>query len=155
MTICEHIGLVYPTDCPYYLMSRATLVMTSAFKKAFAAAGVRNVRPSYLGVLWCLWREEGVKTVDLGRCAGLEPSTMTGLLDRMERDGFVARSSHAEDRRVQIIQLTDTGRTIRETVMRMVNETLGILFEGISKEDIDRTNDVLRKVLANAHGGNG
>jgi DNA-binding MarR family transcriptional regulator len=139
-----------PLDCPFYLISRATLVLTASFKKAFAAAGVGIVRPAYLGVLWCLWKEEGLKTIDLGRCAGLEPSTMTGLLDRMERDGFVRRSSDPGDRRVQVIHLTENGRKIQETVVRMVDETLALMFQGISDEDIARTNEVLRKVLANA-----
>jgi len=140
-----------PTDCPYYLVSRVTLVMTSAFKKAFAAAGVGIVRPAYLGVLWCLWNEEGVKTIDLGRCAGLEPSTMTGLLDRMERDGFVIRSPDPDDRRVQVIHLTESGRKMQRTVKRMVDETLALMLQGISDEDIESTKKVLRRVLENAH----
>ena len=140
-----------PTDCPYYLVSRVTLVMTSAFKKAFAAAGVGIVRPAYLGVLWCLWNEEGIKTIDLGRCAGLEPSTMTGLLDRMERDGFVIRSPDPDDGRVQVIHLTENGRKMQKTVKRMVDETLALMLQGISNEDIESTKKVLRRVLDNAH----
>jgi len=143
--------LIDPKDCPYYLVSRATLVMTSAFKRAFAAEGIGFVKPAYLGVLWCLWREEGVKTVDLGRSAGLEPSTMTGLLDRMERDSLVMRSPHPDDRRIQVIHLTGKGRDIRETVMRMVDETLVPMFNGIQKQELECTSDVLRKILANAH----
>jgi len=142
--------LTDPTDCPYYLVSRVTLVLTSAFKKAFSAAGVGIVRPAYLGVLWCLWQEEGVKTVDLGRRAGLEPSTMTGLLDRMERDGFVIRAPDPADRRAQVIHLTENGRKIRETAMRMVDETLALMFQGISDDDVALTKEVLRKVLVNA-----
>lgn len=139
-----------PTDCPYYLVSRATLEMTSYFKKAFSAAGFHNVKPSYLGVLWVLWREQGIKTVELGRLAGLEPSTMTGLLDRMERDGLVTRAPDPDDRRVQVIHLTENGMKIRESVMRMVNETMDIMFEGIKNDDLNVTVDVLRKVLLNA-----
>jgi len=145
--------LIYddPKECPFYLISRAALVMNSAFKKAFAAAGLGAVRPAYLGVLWCLWNQDGVKTIELARLAGLEPSTMTGLLDRMERDGFVTRQDDPGDRRVQVICLTESGRQIRETTMRMVDQTLSLMFEGVIDEDLEKTNAVLRRVLDNAH----
>ena len=145
---------INPSDCPFYLVSRVTLSMTSALIKSFTAAGVGRVRPAYLGVLWCLWKEEGVKMVDLGHCAGLERSTMTGLLDRMERDGFVVREPDPDDRRAHKIFLTEEGRRIREIVIKMLNETLNILFEGISAKDLQLANDVLRKVLENVHGEN-
>ncbi len=68
-----------PRDCPYHLVSRATLLVTSALRKELRDAGVDHVRPAYFGVLLSLWREDGLKAVELGRRAGLEPSTMTGL----------------------------------------------------------------------------
>ena len=33
-------------ECPYYLVSRATLVITSALKRALSEAGVGQVRPA-------------------------------------------------------------------------------------------------------------
>ncbi len=139
-------------DCPFYVITRASLMMTSAFKATFAAGGIGHVRPSFLVVLWCLWDEDGLKVRDLGQRAGLEPSTMTGLLDRMERDGLVTRLSDPEDRRALRIHLTDAGKALRGTVRRLVGETLEMLFEGIAEPEIDRLNEVLKRVMANARG---
>lgn len=144
--------LLDPRDCPYYLVTRVGLVMTAAFKKCFLAAGVGHVKPAYLGVLWCLWREEGAKMIDLARCAGLEPSTLTGLLDRMERDGYVKREADPNDRRVYQIFLTEEGKKIRDIVLRMVDETLALLFAGIEEKELDQFKTVLLRVLANARG---
>lgn len=140
-------------ECPFYVVTRASLIMTSTFKKTFAAAGVGKVRPSYLVVLWCLWEQEGVQMNKLARCAGLEPSTMTGLLDRMERDGFVCRKPDPSDRRALLINLTDTGKDIRETIERLVQETIDLLYAGIDDQEIDTVNDVLYRAMANARGG--
>ncbi len=139
-------------ECPYYLVSRASLLMTSTLKKTFAAAGIKDVRPAYLVVLWCLWQEDERKMIELARCAGLEPSTMTGLLDRMERDGFVLRRPDPKDRRAMLICLTDKGSDARETAIRLLDETLSILFAGISEEEIDTTSEVLRRIITNARG---
>jgi len=96
------------TDCPYYLVSRATLVITNVLRRELQAAGIEQVKPAYLGVLMSLWVDDSLKVVELGRRAGLEPSTMTGLLDRMERDGLVARTADPADRRAHRTRLTDT-----------------------------------------------
>jgi len=40
----------------------------------------------------------------LARRAGLHPATMTGILDRLERDGWVERSRDTADRRGVVVQ---------------------------------------------------
>jgi DNA-binding MarR family transcriptional regulator len=136
-------------DCPYYLIMRVSLAATAAMRRRFAAAGLESVRPAYLGSLMSLWREDGLKMIDLGRRAGLEPSTMTGLLDRMERDGLVERRPDPADRRVLKIFLTATGAGAKETVIRIVDETLDGIFSGIDAGRIDALKDTMRQVLAN------
>jgi DNA-binding MarR family transcriptional regulator len=143
---------INPKDCPYYLVSRTSLMVTSALKKGFTAAGVEHVRPAYLGVLMSLWEENGLKVIDLGRSAGLEPSTMTGLLDRMERDGLVERCADPADRRVQRIHLTTEGRSVRPAVLMAVDQILKKVFEIVSNEDMDHLKQTLRDVLAHMQG---
>ena len=138
-------------ECPYYLISRVSLVVTSALKKGFADAGVEKVRPAYLCVMMSLWEEDGLKVIELGKKAGLEPSTMTGLLDRMERDGLVSRTMDPRDRRVLRIYLNETGQNVRDPVLKVIDDVLADVFAGISKEDISHTKNLLRHVLANAH----
>ena len=120
-----------PTDCLYYLVSRVTLTITSALRKEFGQAGLAGVKPAYLGVLFALWNRDGLKVVELGRKAGLEPSTMTGLLDRMERDALLLRRADSSDRRVLRIFLTARGRRLRSEVESVVDRVLDDVFHGI------------------------
>jgi DNA-binding MarR family transcriptional regulator len=138
-----------PSECPFYLISRVTLQVTSALKKGMAAAGIDAVKPAYLGVLLCLWAEDGRRAVALARCARLEPSSMTGLIDRMERDGLVERAPDPYDRRAQRISLTASGRAVRRPAEAVTNQVLDRVFDGIAAADLARTMDVLQKVLAN------
>jgi DNA-binding MarR family transcriptional regulator len=140
-------------ECPYYLISRVSLVVTSALKKGFADAGVQKVRPAYLCVMMSLWEEDGLKVIELGKKAGLEPSSMTGLLDRMERDGLVSRTMDPRDRRVLRIYLNESGQNARDPILNVIDDVLADVFAGISKEDISHTKNLLRHVLANAHEG--
>ena len=142
-----------PKDCPYYLITRAALAMTSMLKRGFAVANIGGVKPAYLGVLWCLLREEGVKMNELGRCAGLEPSTMTGLLDRMERDNLVERRADPTDRRAQLIWLTPQGKSAKNVILQVVNDTLDTALRGIPEKDMEQTKSILRTILSNASEG--
>ena len=140
---------ITPTDCFYYLISRVTLVATSLLKKELTAAEVERVKPAYLGVLMTLWNRDGLGAVDLGRHAGLEPSTMTGLLDRMERDGIVVRQADPSDRRAQRICLTEAGKQFRQPVLAVVERTLAKASRGLSEEELSGAKKVLRRFLTN------
>lgn len=154
-------------ECPYYLITRASLAITAGLKKAFNDAGIGHVKPAYLGVLMNLWKMEsldetlgklgsigGITIADLGRRAGLEPSTMTGLIDRMERDGLVLRDNDPEDRRALVIRLTDEGGRVRKAVTSAVDAVLGEAFEGVGSGAFDAMKNTLRKVLVNTGRGN-
>ncbi len=138
------------TNCPYYLVSRATLVITNVLRRKLLEAGIDKVKPAYLGVLMSLWSEDSLKVVELGRRAGLEPSTMTGLLDRMERDGLVVRAADPKDRRAHRIKLTKAAQGLQNRVLESVDETLAAVLEGVSERDAATLKKTLRKVLANA-----
>ncbi len=70
-------------------------------------------------------------------------STVTGIVDRMEREGWVSRARSTRDRRVVQIRLTTKGRELARTVSREtpapLREALGALGPGQSAE--------LRRVL--------
>lgn len=142
------MAMIDPMDCPLYLVSRLSLVITSTLKKRLNEAGLGHVKPAYLWALLSLWAEDGLKVTDIARRSGLDTSTMTGLLDRMERDGLVTRTADTNDRRTLRIYLTDEGRKIEDPV---IDETLKVLdecFKGIPERDLDVTKATLAKVLS-------
>ncbi len=143
-----------PTDCPYYLVSRVSLVVTSALKKGFAQTGVDKIKPAYIGALWVLWQQDGLMVSELGRRAGLEPSTMTGLLDRMERDGITQRRADPNDRRVQRIFLTPAGHEMRVPVIDTIDRVINKVFGEAPEEELEVATRLLRRVLVKAQEGN-
>ena len=145
------MNIPFPPDCPYYLISRASLSTTSVLKKGLAGAGASKIKPAYLGVLLSLWNEDNLRANELARRAGLEPSTMTGLLDRMERDNLLKRTPDPEDRRASRICLTKLGIDAEEASIKAVEVLLNKVFADIPKKDIMTTKNVLRKVLFNCN----
>lgn len=68
---------------------------------------------------------------ELGRDVGVRPTTLTSVLDRLERRGHITRSPRPGDRRVVLVGLTASGRdaaaTIRASVARIEHQALGDL----------------------------
>jgi len=61
---------------------------------------------------------------------------VTGVVDRLERDGYVRRAASSTDRRVQYIALTDTGVTAFRQMARVHEEWITELFADLSTGEI-------------------
>ncbi|MGO1712174.1 MAG: MarR family winged helix-turn-helix transcriptional regulator, partial [Senegalia sp. (in: firmicutes)] len=60
------------------------------------------------GMLMGILTKDGeMKISELSKKMGLSNSTVSGIIDRMERDGFVERTRSKEDRRVVNVKMTD------------------------------------------------
>ena len=63
-------------------------------------------------VLRLIARFPSISAGQLAKAFHLHPSTVTGIIKRLERDGFVQRSEDPSDRRKQILHLTAKGHKI-------------------------------------------
>lgn len=68
--------------------------------------------PQYL-VMLLLWEEDGRSVNELGQPLHLDSGTLTPLLKRMEKAGFVTRQRDTKDERVMRIHLTEQGRSLQ------------------------------------------
>lgn len=57
-----------------------------------------------MGCLDIVNRGEAISPTELARRAGLHPATVTGILDRLERGGWIARDRDPADRRAVLIR---------------------------------------------------
>jgi len=59
---------------------------------------------------------------ELAAAAGSRPSTLTSVLDRLERRGLIRRGPASGDRRAVLIELTSSGRRAAATIRRAVTD---------------------------------
>ena len=85
----------------------------------------------------------------LAELAGLHPATMTGILDRLERQGWIAREPDAVDRRRVVVRaLRDRGPQLVQLysgMARSMNELLG----GYDERELDLILDFLTRTAEN------
>lgn len=71
--------------------------------------------PQFL-VMVLLWEQDGRTIGDIGRALGLESSTLTPLVKRLEAAGLVQRSRDRQDERRVIVTLSTNGNEMRHQV---------------------------------------
>lgn len=133
-----------------YLVSMAQNRLQGRLKSALAAEGVR-VTPAQSGILFLLKAKDGRTMTELGRALAIDNATITGLVDRLERDGFVRRNKSASDRRALNVSITPEG--VEEVdrakvIVKRVNESIKA---GFSPGEIE----AFKKILLNIVGGPG
>ena len=65
-------------------------------------------------VLMVLWERESVNVGQLGEILRLDAGTLTPLLKRLEKAGYVTRERSREDERVTVIRITPEGADLKE-----------------------------------------
>ena len=79
----------------------------------------------------------------LGKCLMVTGGNITGLTDRLAKEGLVERKPHPNDRRSQVIGLSDKGRETFETMAETHEEWIRELMSGIGEEEQHRMMDQL------------
>jgi DNA-binding MarR family transcriptional regulator len=154
MALGEELGFRNPVQYPGHEALLA-LVVTAGL---LAKEGDRVLRPlgltdSQFNVLALLRFQSEDGSLDqstLGRMLVVNRSNVTGLIDRMERSGWVERLSDRDDRRVKRVRLTAAGRRLLERADRVyfqrVIDVMGSLPER-EREQLARTLEKVRSAL--------
>ena len=136
---------------PLQNASAATLanLMARLFAKALAEAiAPYGLAPAQFMVLSELWRADGLKARDLVRRLGVEQATMANTLNRMVRDGLVAREPDPRDSRASRIELTDKARALKKPAKAAVRAVNARAMSGLSRKEEDRFSDLIGRVIS-------
>ncbi|MBN1803238.1 MAG: MarR family transcriptional regulator [Candidatus Lokiarchaeota archaeon] len=72
----------------------------------------RKVTPPQWFVLRILWKQDGLPLKYLATAAKCSRSTITGIIDTMEKNSLVKRLSNPDDGRSTLVVLTDSGKEL-------------------------------------------
>ena len=111
-----HAELLLENQICFRLYSASRLI-TQAYTPMLTELGITY--PQYL-VLLVLWEEDCQPVNDIAHRLLLETNTVTPLLQRMEKQGLVIRKKGEQDKRQQIVSLTEKGRELEEQAYELI-----------------------------------
>ncbi|MBO4673074.1 MAG: MarR family transcriptional regulator [Bacteroidaceae bacterium] len=100
----------------------ASRLVTQAYTPMLTELGITY--PQYL-VLMVLWEKDCQPVNDIAHRLMLETNTVTPLLQRMEKLGIVNRKKGEQDKRQQIVSLTQKGKDMEEQAYEIIPAGMG------------------------------
>jgi MarR family transcriptional regulator for hemolysin len=86
---------------------------------------------------------------ELAECLGIEAPTIVGILDRMERDGWLERFSCPNDRRKKRIRATEKAESVWARMVDCAHRVRVQAREGLSQEDLDQLRSICARIRSN------
>jgi DNA-binding MarR family transcriptional regulator len=129
-----------------FLLAEVVRLQLRVYNGRFRATGLNQ---SQVAALLHLDRVEELSQTDLAERLGMQKAAAGTLIDGLEGKGLVERTRGREDRRLQLVSITDDGRRIVDQVDHM-GEELGIgLRQGISREERTQLVSILQRIRQN------
>lgn len=109
-----------------------------------------DVTKSQWIAMYYINREEFLTQKDLAKLMGSSQPTITGVLDRLEKQDFIERIEHNQDKRKKVIVLTDKGRKINKKLTQIAEDFKNACLNDIDKKDQDTFLFILDKMVESA-----
>ena len=127
-----------------YLTNWAGRLFVRAIERRLAGG---NAGP--MPVFFALADGGALSQTALARWATVEQPTMANTLNRMERDGLIARAPDPDDRRIALVSLTKLGRQRAAEALASGREVNAVALAGFKPAEREALFDMLRRVATN------
>jgi MarR family transcriptional regulator, lower aerobic nicotinate degradation pathway regulator len=124
-------------------LAQLSFLIQGILERRAREQGLSVIQIRLLGVL----RDRTPTMNELARLLGLDKSSVTGLVDRAERRGLVARVASTADRRSVLVSLTGQGRSIVSAGAARFSADISLLLEHLPPPDRDALSRLISRLL--------
>ncbi len=108
-----------------------------------------EINPAQGRIMFVLWQEDRIPIRELAQKTALEKSTLTAMLDRLEKMGYVRRIHSAMDRRQILVERTELDKSWQDIYVKVSQEMSDLFYQGFSEGEIYELDRYLRRLLVN------
>lgn len=122
---------------------RASGSVTNMLKKDMQSYGLN---PTEFTVMELLYNKGEQPIQIIGNKVLLASSSITYVIDQLEKKNFVERRVNEKDRRVTLVSLTEEGHEMMENIFPQHTEVINELYSDLSDEDLSRLAESMKKI---------
>jgi len=126
----------------------ASIAVARRLQKNFRQAGL-DITIEQWSLLYHLWKEDCLSQQELCNRTFRDKPSITRLVDNLEKQKLVKRIAAKNDRRINLICITDAARDLQQQTIDLANQTMDEALVNISRTEIDTVKKVLQQVYDN------
>jgi DNA-binding MarR family transcriptional regulator len=131
-----------------FITGKASTAIARRLQKNFRENGV-DITIEQWSILYHLWKEDGISQQQLCDASFRDKPSITRLVDNLEKINLVKRVPSTDDRRINMIYLTQEAKDLQEQLMELANQTLNEALVGVTNGQIEIAKEVLQTVYEN------
>ena len=131
------------------LLSQVHQVCGRVWNKILRDNNMADLEGARGRIIFALWGKDGVPIKTLCEKTSLDKSTLTGIIDRLERDGYITKKPSETDKRSTLISLTGKEQEFAQNVQKVSNQMNRIFYKGFTDEEILQFDTMLERILEN------
>ena len=108
-----------------------------------------NLTIPQLEIIGCLAPSKGLSLNELADRLLVTGGNVTGLIDRLERDGYAFRERAEKDRRVIMARLTPKGKDVWQMIMPRYQASISKTIQSLTVVEKKELNHLLKKLIQN------
>lgn len=122
------------------------------FEKILAERGIEEFNGAQGRILYVLFQEDGVPIKTVSEKCGLAITSLTTMLERMEKSGLILRRQDAADKRKTLLFLTDKAKDLEKDYIAVSEEMGDIYYQGFTEEEVKAAEGYLDRIRRNLEG---
>jgi len=131
-----------------FLISKIHKLSQQIFNQKLSLNNLK-IHPGQGRILFVLWNEDNIPIKKLVEKTGLPKSTLTSILDRLEKEGQILRESSSLDKRETIIKLTEKNKKLHPIYEKISQEMTDLFYTGFKEKEIQDFEQFLIRLLSN------
>ncbi|WP_022762010.1 MULTISPECIES: radical SAM mobile pair system MarR family transcriptional regulator [Butyrivibrio] len=132
-----------------FLVTKIKQLGDRIFERILAEKNIDAFNGAQGRILYVLWQEDGVPIKIISEKSGLAITSLTTMLERMEKNGLISRKTDEADKRKTLLFLTDKAKELKEAYDSVSNEMGSIYYRDFTDKEILQFEEYLNRIRVN------
>ena len=132
-----------------FLITKIKQLGDRIFEKVLSAKNIDAFNGPQGRILYVLWQEDGVPIKFVSEKSGLAITSLTTMLERMEKQGLIQRVQSEKDKRKTLLHLTEKARSLKNDYDSVSDQMNQIYYKGFADDEITQFENYLNRVRLN------
>ncbi len=131
------------------LISQIHQVCQRIWHAVLSRNGLEDLAGARGKVIFALWNEDNIPIKNLVEKTSLDKATLTDIIERLERDGYVKRIPSPGDKRSTLISRTGKDEIFKSKIPEVSDQQNKLFYKGFSVKEIKDFENYLKRILQN------